>query len=56
MAYGTKYTIEGRNEQANKTWKAYVKERDYTGSNTDLTGGPIPFDISYRRIGFYAGY
>ena len=55
MAYGTKYTIEGRNEQANKTWKAYIKERDYTGGNTDLTGGPIPFDISYRRIGFYAG-
>jgi hypothetical protein len=55
MAHGTKWTIQGRNEQSGKTWKAYIKERNYSGSNTDLTGGGVPFDIQYKTTGFYAG-
>ncbi|MGB0971833.1 MAG: hypothetical protein ACPGVG_12850, partial [Mycobacterium sp.] len=39
----------------NKTYKAYIKKRDYSGSNTDLDGGVVPIDIAYRTIGKYAG-
>ena len=54
MAYGTKYTIQGTNEQTGDTWNAYIKQRDYTGSNTDLEPGNPPISISYRRAGFYS--
>jgi len=55
MAYGTRWTIQGTNEQTGNVWNAYIKERDYTGSNTGIDPGEVPISVSYTRTGFHSG-
>ena len=55
MAYGNRWTIQATQGQTSDVCNIYIKERDYTGSSTELTGGSIPVQISYTTTGQYGG-
>ena len=53
MAYGTRWEIQGTQHGTDHAVRAYIKERDYSGSSTVLDGGQIPIDVFYTPTGFY---
>ena len=55
MAYGTKYTIETTQPSLDQRIKVSIKERDYTGSETELDPGRNHVVIQYTPIGHYGG-
>lgn len=48
MAYSTKYRIPFKELHVDILWEVYIKERDYTGSSTDLIGTAAPLITEYR--------
>lgn len=48
MAYGQKYKIPYRELHTSELWEFYIAERNYTGSQTELTGVSKPHITEYR--------